>query len=156
MAPNGDDANDGSSSHPWATIQRGLQAAQPGEMIVVDQGSYTPASFVRGRSRCTDHTEGSGNRHGVGDGLGESNGYNSAGINIGNVSYVVVQGFDISRFDFGIELDRATNVTITGNTLQTNDAVGVQTSHGSYVHVDGNTLLDPAPPTRGLRFRTTG
>lgn len=43
VAPNGDDANSGDASAPFATIQRAVDAARPGDTILVRDGLYGPA-----------------------------------------------------------------------------------------------------------------
>lgn len=40
VALNGNDANDGSSSKPWRTINHAAQLAQPGDIITVHSGTY--------------------------------------------------------------------------------------------------------------------
>lgn len=140
VAPNGDDANDGSSSHPWATIQRGLQAAQPGDTIVVEAGSYAPASFVRGGTAAAPITlraDGSVTLNGGGSGVG---------LAVTGVSHVAVEGFEISNFDVGIGVSDASDVLVRGNTLRSNQSAGIQNWGVDRVDVVQNRLLDPAPP----------
>ena len=43
VSPSGSDSNTGSQSAPFATIQRGVDAAQPGDAVVVMAGIYVPA-----------------------------------------------------------------------------------------------------------------
>jgi hypothetical protein len=42
IAPDGDDANDGSASHPFATVQRAHDAAAPGSLLYLRGGTYHP------------------------------------------------------------------------------------------------------------------
>jgi hypothetical protein len=150
VAPEGDDGNDGSSSHPWATIQRGLREAQPGDTIVVEPGSYAAASFVRGGTTGAPITlKADGVVKLAGNGTG-------AGLLVSGISYVVIDGFDITNFQFGIELDDVTDVTVTGNTLRSNQSVGIQTVRSSRVHVVQNRLLDPATPYPGPAVQDYG
>jgi Bacterial Ig domain/Right handed beta helix region len=150
VATNGNDGNDGSSSNPWATIRWALQRAQPGDTIVVEAGSYAPASFVRGGLSGAPITLRA-------DGLVTLTGNGSgAGFLVSGVSYVVVDGFDITNFQFGIELDDVTDVIVRGNTLRSNQSVGVQTVRSSRVDVVQNKLLDPAPPYPGPAVQDYG
>lgn len=150
VAPDGEDGNDGSSSHPWATIQRGLQAAQPGDTIVVEAGSYAPASFVRGGTAGAPITlRGNGSVTLTGNGSG-------VGLAVAGVSYVVVEGFEISNFDVGIGLNGASDVVVRGNTLRSNASAGIQNWKVDRVQVLQNRLLDPAPPYPGPAVQDYG
>jgi len=47
VSPSGDDANDGSLDHPFATIQKAAQAVAPGSIVHVLPGSYTGPIVVK-------------------------------------------------------------------------------------------------------------
>src|SRR5512136_150594 len=40
VAMDGDDGNDGSAGHPWATLQHAVESVAPGDTIVVRAGEY--------------------------------------------------------------------------------------------------------------------
>ncbi len=44
VSPSGSDSNSGSSSSPFQTLQRGVNAANPGDIIIVRDGLYGPGS----------------------------------------------------------------------------------------------------------------
>jgi parallel beta-helix repeat protein len=47
VAPSGDDTGPGTSERPWATLQRALDALQPGERALVAGGTYTADLVAR-------------------------------------------------------------------------------------------------------------
>jgi parallel beta-helix repeat protein len=150
VAPNGNDGNDGSSSNPWATIGWALQRAQPGDTIVVEAGSYAPASFVRGGASgapITLETQGVVTLTGDGSGVG---------LLVSAVSFVRIEGFDITNFASGITIRDATDVVITGSTLRSNDDYGVSVVRSSYINILENNLLDPGDPYPALADQDYG
>ena len=48
VAPDGNDANDGTNGKPWHTIQHAAELAKPGDIIVVRAGTYEPFHTMRG------------------------------------------------------------------------------------------------------------
>lgn len=153
VAPDGRDSNNGSSSRPWATIQRALHGARAGDTIIVRSGTYAPASFVRSgvrgapiRLRAQGFVTLTGNGSGV-------------GLRVHGVSYVVVQGFKITNFEVGIGVSNASDVVVRGNTLRSNTSVGIENWKVVRVKVLQNRLIDggasyPAPAVQdyGVSF----
>ena len=41
LAPNGSDANSGTSDHPWQTLDKANKALKPGDTVILRQGSYS-------------------------------------------------------------------------------------------------------------------
>ena len=41
VAPNGADTNDGSRRHPFATIRKAAEVVNPGDTVIVRDGTYT-------------------------------------------------------------------------------------------------------------------
>ncbi|HTG48194.1 MAG TPA: right-handed parallel beta-helix repeat-containing protein, partial [Actinomycetota bacterium] len=141
VVTDGSDDADGSAAHPLATIQRALTLARPGDTVVVAAGSYAPARFVRGGTTdrpITLEAEGNVTIDGPGNGYG---------IEVDAVGNVVIDGFTISGFEVGIALIGSRDVTIRDNTLQGNDAAGVQVWKAEHVTVEQNRFLDPGDPS---------
>jgi hypothetical protein len=140
VAPDGDDGSEGSSSNPWATIQRALNAARRGDRIVVRAGTYSPASFRRGGvAGAPIKLVAQAGVTLVGDGSG-------IGITAQSVSYVVIRGFEVTNFLVGIAVANASHVLVRGNTLRSNTGVGVQNWRVQHIRVESNRFLDPGPP----------
>jgi hypothetical protein len=127
-----------------------LQAAQSGDTIVVEAGSYGPASFVRGGTAGAPITL-------RGDGLVRLTGNGSGiGLAVSGVNHAVVEGFEISNFDVGIGVDNASDVVVRDNTLRSNTSAGIQNWKVDGVDVLQNRLLDPAPPYPGPAVQDYG
>jgi hypothetical protein len=47
VSPSGSNSADGSEAHPWQTLQKGLDSAQPGDIIQLLSGSFTAAASRR-------------------------------------------------------------------------------------------------------------
>jgi parallel beta-helix repeat protein len=46
VATNGSDTNNGSLAHPFASIAKGIAAAQPGDIVYVEAGTYVEAPYI--------------------------------------------------------------------------------------------------------------
>lgn len=85
VAPSGDDADPGSESSPWKTIQRGITGTVPGDTLLVHAGTYDERNTsVRGgsndSSRITLRAEGS---------------VTNLGFSIGH-PYITIEGFHVT------------------------------------------------------------
>lgn len=140
VAVGGNDANEGTDGEPFATIQRGLQAARPGDTVAVQPGRYAAASFVRGGEAGAPITlQAVGDVQLQGDGSG-------VGITAEHVHNIVIEGFTITNFEGGIALAETRDALVRGNTLNSNTSVGIQNWKVDDVKVVGNRLLDPGSP----------
>lgn len=54
MAPNGNDANNGSKNSPWKTIDRAQKTLNPGDRLWIRGGKYV---FTKGLNVCTTRTD---------------------------------------------------------------------------------------------------
>lgn len=150
VATNGSDAHTGSNDQPWATIQHALSEAQPGDTIVVRQGSYRSARFVRGGTGADPITlQANGDVRLEGSGSG-------VGIEAEAVSHIVIEGFDISNFEIGIALAESSHVVIRDNTLRSNTSVGVQNWKVRFVSVEENRFLDPGDDSSSSAIQDYG
>ncbi|MEU2201570.1 right-handed parallel beta-helix repeat-containing protein [Isoptericola sp. NPDC019482] len=58
VAPDGDDAAAGDRTHPWATIARAQESAEPGDTVFLRGGTYAYDDAVRECTSQTDQVEG--------------------------------------------------------------------------------------------------
>jgi hypothetical protein len=54
ISPNGNDSNNGSQSTPWRTIQKAANTVNPGDTVVLMDGTYTQGSVGFNRSGTSD------------------------------------------------------------------------------------------------------
>ena len=170
VSPSGNDANDGSITHPFATIQKAANVAQAGITIHVLPGTYTqPVSSLAKGTAQARITFISDVKWGA---KIKTRGVRTSWTNWGN--YVDIQGFDITGDgDIGIN-DYGSYVRIIGNHVHdyasascgSNGAAGIDDSVNNGNHdnqVIGNVVnnIGPAFPTycnldQGIYHSTPG
>jgi hypothetical protein len=133
VATGGSDSNPGSPDAPFRTLARGVDAAGPGDTVVVEDGTYLHEAAVTGGDRSTDqaspvtlHNSGTPNawitiqaRHKWGAVLDCENLCDSY-INLRNASYIVIQDFVITRgYKEAVHSnDAAHHIWIRGNRIE--------------------------------------
>jgi uncharacterized protein YjdB len=116
-AASGNDANPGTSSQPYRTLQQAANVVNPGDVVIVRNGVYTGGSTVLGISRSGTSSNGivfrAETRWGaVIDGQNSSS---SGGVNISG-SYIRVQGFEVRGTSrYGIEAYGGRDVQVAQN-----------------------------------------
>ena len=106
----------------FRTIGAALDAAPAGTTIEVRGGTYAerliigkPGMKLRGSGAALDGTAGGLDGRGV-------------GILIANVADVEISGFTVRNFERGIVLENASNTTLRGNTVHSNNSKAASTS----------------------------
>ncbi|HEX5283533.1 MAG TPA: right-handed parallel beta-helix repeat-containing protein [Bryocella sp.] len=110
--------NHHSNTGCYSSITSALAAAQPGDVINVAQGTYAEdvlitksISLVGGNQFST-----------IIDATGKSNGIYIDGLDTPGLAGVTVRGFTIQNANYeGMLIQNASNVTVSGNTVQLND-----------------------------------
>ena len=117
VSPNGSDQNPGSAGAPFATIQKGIDTARPGDTIAVTDGIYTAlptrnvADFYK-KSGTPDHwillTAAPGQHPRI-----QFTGWD--GITIQGSSYIAVSGFTVEGNAANVTLDEARRLAGTSS-----------------------------------------
>src|SRR5437588_6995058 len=157
VSPTGSDFNDGSSSRPWATIQKAADKATPGTTIYVEPGTYQQNIISKANGTATARiTFTAATKWGA---RIRSRGVQITWENLGD--YVNIVGFDISGDgSYGI-LNRASYVQTIGNLVHDIPATGCSSDggagidNGSYQgkysghdnNIIGNIVHDIGPKT---------
>ncbi|WP_371375762.1 nitrous oxide reductase family maturation protein NosD [Thalassotalea aquiviva] len=122
VSPNGRDANDGSFSSPWRTIQHAANLAEPGDVINILSGSYAP--FIVKRNGMADKPITFNGNGSIIDGWFNSN---RDGIEI-SANHIVVRGFKIKYANrAGISALNCKNVLIEENEVNESKVWGIFT-----------------------------
>lgn len=94
--PAGNDANPGTAAAPFATIQRGAQAAQAGDTVVVAPGTYAGFNAVRSGAPGVPITFRGEPGAVIATAAAPHNGNNHRSrINLDSVSWIVIEGFEV-------------------------------------------------------------
>jgi len=170
VAPNGSDANDGSESHPFATIDRGAEVVNPGDTVIVRDGIYTDldeeGTMVRVRRSGTPEApitfRAEHKWRAVLDGQNNKGEYAWSLWHEKELCHVNIEGFEIRSFaSHGFSLQSNTHhILIKGNhvhhigNIETTTHYGLDGSYDSescsYITYDGNVIHDIGrigPPT---------
>jgi hypothetical protein len=143
VSARGADANDGSAARPFATIARGLAAAQPGETVAVGAGTYRElVTFPRsGRAGAPITLRAACGERPIVDGVGLGRGVATpALVRIEDRSFVTVQGFELrgltgvgGNFPAGVWVRGAcSDVTVRDNVVHTIHAENGGRDHGAH------------------------
>ena len=113
----GNDANAGTSTAPWRTIQHAADAANPGDTVIVNDGVYTGGSNVVtiGRSGTASAWLVFRAAHRWGAAVDGRTNASAVGFEI-NGSYVRVEGFEVRGTSrYGIDAYNGHDVDVVGN-----------------------------------------
>lgn len=157
VSPVGNDNNSGTWSSPLQTIQAAANRVNPGDTVIVRDGVYTTskstavAYLKRGGTSSSPVTFKSENPGGA-KLEGRNNATTYGIIFDANVSYVNIQGFEISKFNqIGVNIGWTHDITLSGNHIHdigrkctdTNTgSAGVYVSRSSYITLTNNMLHD--------------
>jgi hypothetical protein len=170
VAPNGSDSSDGSRSHPFATIEKAAEVVNPGDTVIVRDGTYTDldeeGTMVRVRRSGTAEApitfRAEHRWRAVLDGQHNKGKYAWSLWHAKELCYVHVEGFEIRGFSsHGFSLQSKTHhILIRGNhihhigNIETTTHYGLDGSYDSescsYITYDGNVIHDIGrigPPT---------
>ena len=169
VSPTGNDANDGSSAHPWLTIQGAINNSSVvnGDIIIVKDGTYHESINVtkgitiqseNGYLSTTAISTGTNQSvfliNGVNNvtikgftAYGATSSWNNAGVKLVNANNCTITnnrcGYDASHQNWkGIQLWEADNNTISNNICNFNSEIGIQLYGNNSTGSDNNLILN--------------
>jgi hypothetical protein len=134
VATNGSDSGDGSTAHPWLTIQHAADRVQPGDTVSVSAGTYTGFTIEQSGTQAAPITFSGTGTVNI-DGAATSN---RDAIEVDG-AYVAIEGFTVTHATrAGISVIVADHVTIRGNKTDQNGKWGIFTAFANNVDIEDN------------------
>lgn len=138
VAANGNNANNGSSTAPWATLQYAASRVQAGDLVLVGNGTYAGFSAVN---------SGSAQKPIVfkanGTGVIIASASQQDNITINGRNFIVIDGFQVrNAARAGISVLEASGVVIKNNSVGPNARWGIFTGFASGVQILNNKTFN--------------
>ena len=156
VSVDGIDSNTGSACSPWATIQHAANSAQPGQTILVGDGTYPEQVTIMTSGNANGWiTFKSVNKWGAKIAPTALSSYGwIVATGGGAIGYITIQDFDISGPDnssYGVRVI-GSNTQLIGNNIHhigtatsCNSGGAISVSNGSNITIDGNVVSDVSP-----------
>jgi parallel beta-helix repeat protein len=137
VSTGGLDSADGSSAHPWRTIQHGADQLSPGDTLLINPGVYQESGITisRGGTAAAPVTF---KANGAGVIIDQSgSGMRRDAFFITYASYVVVDGLTFQNSNrAGMRIDHSDYVTVRSSTFANNQTWGLFTDFSNYTTVE--------------------
>jgi hypothetical protein len=134
--PLGNDANSGTVTQPWATLQHAAEVVGPGDEVVVQPGTYVGMHLTTSGSASDPIVF---RAAGPGVIVDTDNSTTPDGLNLEGASWVEVEGFEVTGITrAGIRAVLCDHVTLRGNTLTNNGRWGIFTGFCDDLLIEGN------------------
>ena len=135
VATTGSDANDGSSAHPWRTLQFAANTVHAGDTVIVHAGNYIGFDMVNSGTSAAPITF----QADAGVVINQANMITPDGINLEGASWIVIQGFTVTGMPrAGIRSVTNQHVTIRGNTTDKNGEWGIFSGFSDDLTIENN------------------
>jgi parallel beta-helix repeat protein len=126
----------------YTTIQQAVDAALPGDTILVSSGTYHEHVAVNK----TLNLIGEDRADTVVDGDGGDNAFKVT------ADSVLIDGFTVQNGDHGIYVDHCNNCTVSSNIISDNHYFGIRLDHSNGTTAQGNILLSSGGSVPGLTW----
>ncbi len=139
VSPSGLDTSDGSSAHPWRTIQHGADQLSPGDTLLIGPGVYQEGGITVTRGG-TDGSPVTFKAKGAGVIIDKSGtGSRQDAFFITGANYVVVDGLTIRNATrAGVRIDSSDHVTVRNSIFANNHTWGLFTDFSDYTTVENS------------------
>jgi parallel beta-helix repeat protein len=137
VAPNGNDANPGTSAQPWRTLQKSANTARAGDLVLVANGTYVGMYISADGTAAAPITFRANGSNVL---INSRNATTPDNINIEGGNYVTVEGFIVEDAPrVGIRAVIATGIKIRNNTVRRSGLTGILTGYTPSIEISGNS-----------------
>jgi MYXO-CTERM domain-containing protein len=142
VAPQGSDAGDGSATKPWLSIQKAVNAASPGDEVVVLAGTYAQGMvFIKTKARADAPIvlRGEGEVHIIDDGAKV---WHWGGLlEVDGAAHWTIRGLTLRNSSwFGVHIRNSSDVTVEGCRTADTAASGIKVGSASRITIRKNTV----------------
>ena len=142
VSPGGSDTNDGSSAHPWLTIQHGADQLSPGDTLMINPGTYQEGGIIvtNGGTAANPVTFQANGAGVIIAGSGKVGTTHQDAFLITYANYVVVAGITFQNSNrAGVRIDHSDHVTVRNCIFANNYTWGLFTDFSDYTTVQDST-----------------
>ncbi|RPH64922.1 MAG: DUF1565 domain-containing protein, partial [Acidobacteria bacterium] len=137
VGSNGNDANAGSSTQPWRTLQKAANTARAGDVVLVADGTYVGMQITADGTAAAPITFRANGSNVL---VNARNVTTPDNINIEGGNYVTVEGFIVEDAPrVGIRAVTATGIKIRNNTVRRSGLTGILTGYTPSIEISGNS-----------------
>ncbi len=137
VATNGNDANTGTPSQPWRTLQKAANTARAGDLVLVADGTYAGMQITADGTAAAPITFRANGSNVL---VNSPNASTPDNINIEGGDYVTVDGFIVEDAPrVGIRAVTATGVKILNNTVRRSGLTGILSGYTPSIEISGNS-----------------
>jgi parallel beta-helix repeat protein len=156
VSPAGNDTNDGSLTHPWATVSHAAQVLKAGETLYVREGTYTLSEPIQakhaGTARAWITYRAFPGERVILDAEAvpvappadqPPYAHDQGAFQLENVEYIKVQNLEIiNSHNSGITVRNSHHIELYNNTIQNTFSPGIGVWNSSQQKVIGNTVIN--------------